>query len=1066
MRGKKLRNRLVAIILLTLISASMFSFFRITMAQSTVVVPSNPLWTDTGLDVNIGQDVTITASGSWTWGYYPSFGPDGDAPWSDSSAMDNFLYQANHGELIAYVGSDPTQGHMGDRSFFPQTTGYWAIGSSGQFTSDKSGKLWLGFNDDAVTGAVGDNSGTVTALITTTPSPPTTHTVFFEESGVGNPAQVWSVTFDGYGTEYSNGPGNTIYTIVFDGVADGGPYQFTVTPPSDFVAHPTSGPVTVSGGDVHQPITFSSTPVAYTFTLAAGSGGSVSYLFSLGSGTVLSGQSQQLTVPQSCQFSLTASPDSLYVFQTWSTTGPISVSGPSSASTTATVNGNGGVKADFAYDLGVSIIPTSASIQIGESVAFTATASGGSDGDTYVWYWMQYGTTPPNDGSQSTGTSNMYTFTPSSAGDYGVYVIVTDSGGNTAQSLASSLMVTAPPADFELTVPPSTTTASPQEISSFTVTVTSLNGFNSPVMLTAVVDSAELTATFSSPTVTPPADGSTQSTMKVSVLSTQLKTHTILVYGISGAVSHFVSVNLKVPFLSVPYYSQGDAGWCVPTSVAMIAEYYGISVHPWDVANWLGQGHTGRSPSALPFLSAPLVLNYLSGIGLSGTEKDVNFDEIKAMLDANMPMVIACAAPLGHAFVITGYLDFGAYSLLSVNDPSGYLSDYFHYTWSAPYVQRYILWSDLVGAIWPTSWIIGVSGNGHSPVPSRGTLSLVGGGDAFSQRAATTISFKHPDSLSGGRYIVSDVYIWQSGFVSNPLSLDTSGLTWRSSSGQGGQHLWVLDSEDVLSEPLSSYLIVNPTDDSQTYYFEMTFSKDGLQKWTSGRLASSVEQCFHADYPLTSGLAIKNMLSEYGQYIIKLFLYTSGGALIDEVELPPISYVPLVQVVLFSPANVLLTDPQGRKVGFDPNAGQVVNGIPDAVYSGPGTEPQLVMIPDIINGTYSVLLVGTASGNYTLILEYITNTQTATQTVNGTIGFGQTQKFKMVVAATGLTLYLPGDINIDGKVDMKDIGLAARAFGETPTRPRWNPMADENEDGKIDLRDIAIVAKNFGKTYS
>jgi hypothetical protein len=34
---------------------------------------------------------------------------------------------------------------------------------------------------------------------------------------------------------------------------------------------------------------------------------------------------------------------------------------------------------------------------------------------------------------------------------------------------------------------------------------------------------------------------------------------------------------------------------------------------------------------------------------------------------------------------------------------------------------------------------------------------------------------------------------------------------------------------------------------------------------------------------------------------------------------------------------------------------------------------------------------------------------------------------------------MPGDLNMDGKVDLKDIVLAARAFGEFPGRPRWNP---------------------------
>jgi uncharacterized protein (DUF2141 family) len=56
-----------------------------------------------------------------------------------------------------------------------------------------------------------------------------------------------------------------------------------------------------------------------------------------------------------------------------------------------------------------------------------------------------------------------------------------------------------------------------------------------------------------------------------------------------------------------------------------------------------------------------------------------------------------------------------------------------------------------------------------------------------------------------------------------------------------------------------------------------------------------------------------------------------------------------------------------------------------------------------------------------------------------------------------------GDINGDGNVDIKDVGIVAKAFGTTPSDPRWNPAADLDGNGKIDTRDIAIVAANFGK---
>ena len=65
---------------------------------------------------------------------------------------------------------------------------------------------------------------------------------------------------------------------------------------------------------------------------------------------------------------------------------------------------------------------------------------------------------------------------------------------------------------------------------------------------------------------------------------------------------------------------------------------------------------------------------------------------------------------------------------------------------------------------------------------------------------------------------------------------------------------------------------------------------------------------------------------------------------------------------------------------------------------------------------------------------------------------------------------MPGDINMDGKVRVDDVMIAAQAFGTTPNEPgnppRWNPIADETEDGQIRVDDVLAVALNFGKTYT
>lgn len=60
---------------------------------------------------------------------------------------------------------------------------------------------------------------------------------------------------------------------------------------------------------------------------------------------------------------------------------------------------------------------------------------------------------------------------------------------------------------------------------------------------------------------------------------------------------------------------------------------------------------------------------------------------------------------------------------------------------------------------------------------------------------------------------------------------------------------------------------------------------------------------------------------------------------------------------------------------------------------------------------------------------------------------------------------LIGDINGDGKVDIRDINIAAKAYGIVPGNSNWNPNADINSDGKVDIRDIALIAKNYGQHH-
>jgi hypothetical protein len=62
-----------------------------------------------------------------------------------------------------------------------------------------------------------------------------------------------------------------------------------------------------------------------------------------------------------------------------------------------------------------------------------------------------------------------------------------------------------------------------------------------------------------------------------------------------------------------------------------------------------------------------------------------------------------------------------------------------------------------------------------------------------------------------------------------------------------------------------------------------------------------------------------------------------------------------------------------------------------------------------------------------------------------------------------VTLAFPGDINADGKVDMRDIGTCCNAFGTIPGAARWNPNADINNDLSVNMRDIGLTCAYFGQ---
>lgn len=65
------------------------------------------------------------------------------------------------------------------------------------------------------------------------------------------------------------------------------------------------------------------------------------------------------------------------------------------------------------------------------------------------------------------------------------------------------------------------------------------------------------------------------------------------------------------------------------------------------------------------------------------------------------------------------------------------------------------------------------------------------------------------------------------------------------------------------------------------------------------------------------------------------------------------------------PASLWVIDERGGEIGTNPDTGLVRLQIRNASYSGRGTDPQLVSIPDA-SGTYRIQLLGTANGSFSI----------------------------------------------------------------------------------------------------
>ena len=99
-------------------------------------------------------------------------------------------------------------------------------------------------------------------------------------------------------------------------------------------------------------------------------------------------------------------------------------------------------------------------------------------------------------------------------------------------------------------------------------------------------------------------------------------------------------------------------------------------------------------------------------------------------------------------------------------------------------------------------------------------------------------------------------------------------------------------------------------------------------------------------------------------------------------------------ITLASPLDIQITDPNGRKIGYDFDADTILQEIPYAYYTGPNTHPEFILIPNPEEGGYTVQAQTTGEGDYKMTIDYISDQNVVQKSIEGSVyGEGRLLKY-------------------------------------------------------------------------
>jgi hypothetical protein len=164
-----------------------------------------------------------------------------------------------------------------------------------------------------------------------------------------------------------------------------------------------------------------------------------------------------------------------------------------------------------------------------------------------------------------------------------------------------------------------------------------------------------------------------------------------------------------------------------------------------------------------------------------------------------------------------------------------------------------------------------------------------------------------------------------------------------------------------------------------------------------------------------------------------------------------------------SPVDLIVTDPEGINLTKDAcEAGGMCYMEYDV--DGDGEFDDVVTMPERKVGDYLITVIPHVNASLTDVytLEVSGPNGTIVLAENTSISNIPAQPYR--VSSTETSVLLFSDLNRDGKVNILDITMVARAYGAKPGDPNWNPIADLDKNGIVNILDISMVARDYGKT--